>query len=171
MRLKRPMIVLILLLFVLGQIRLQAQNIYVVKNNGTQTIFSLSNLRKIAFSPGNVSIQKVDNTTGQYALSELQYLSFSDFKTGNDIQVIQTGTADLLAYPNPATGYLNVIITSKYNKEGSICILALDGKLMQLQVTKGSGMETIDLSQLPQGIFICRYSNSKEIKTVKFIKQ
>ncbi len=159
-----------ILLFGIGLTGLQAQTMFVKQSNGTQTAYALSNVRKMTFSSGNVTVQKTDNTTGVYVLSGLSYLSFQDFTTGiNEPQMPAVNT--LLTYPNPIADMLNIDLTGTKNGEGCISILNLEGKVMQTQKTSGMGMVTFNLSQLPQGIYLCRYTNGAETTTVKIVKQ
>ena len=67
------------LLLGLGLTSLQAQTMYVKESSGTQTAYTLSNVRKMTFSGGNATVQKTDNSTGVYAMSGLKYLSFEDY--------------------------------------------------------------------------------------------
>ncbi|SDD19390.1 T9SS type A sorting domain-containing protein [Williamwhitmania taraxaci] len=169
MRHKRLKLSAVLLLG-LGLTGLQAQTMYVKQSNGTQTAYALSNVRKMTFSAGNVTVQKTDNTTGVYALSGLKYLSFQDFTNGiNEPQTAAGST--LYAYPNPVADMLTIDLTGTKNGEGHISILNLEGKVMQKQQTEGTGIVSLNLSQLPQGIYLCRYTNGTETKTVKIIKQ
>ena len=147
-----------------------AQTMYVKQSNGTQTAYTLSNVRKMTFASGNVTVQKTDNTTGVYALSGLRSLSFQDFTTGINEQQMAAGNT-LLTYPNPVADVLNIDLTGTKNGEGHISILNLEGKVMQKQQTEGTGIVSLNLSQLPQGIYLCRYTNGTETKTVKIIKQ
>ena len=80
MRQKRLKLSAVLLLG-LGLTGLQAQTMYVWESNSTQTDYALSNIRKMTFSGGNVTIQKTDNSTGVYGLSGLRYLNFTDLAT------------------------------------------------------------------------------------------
>ena len=147
-----------------------AQTMYVKQSNGTQTAYALSNVRKMTFSAGNVTVQKTDNTTVEYLLSGMKYLSFQDFTTGINEQQMAAGNT-LLTYPNPVNDVLKIDLRGTKNQGGSISILTLDGKVMQTQQTEGTGTVTLNLSQLPQGIYLCRYSSGTETKTVKIIKQ
>ena len=77
----------------------------------------------------------------------------------------------LLTYPNPVADMLNIDLTGIKNEEGRISILNIEGKVMQTQKTSGMDMLTINLSQLPPGIYLCRYTSGKETKTVKIVKK
>jgi hypothetical protein len=159
-----------LLIFIFSLSSVTAQTIYVKKSNGTQTAHALSNLRKITFSSGNVTVQKTDNTTDAYALSGLEYLSFNDFMTGLEKQ-IQASITNLITYPNPVDDVLNIDLSGSENMDGIISILSLEGKVVQKQKINDAGIVRLNLSQLPLGIYLCRYTNHIEIKTVKIIKQ
>ena len=159
-----------ILLLGLGLTGLQAQTMYVKQSSGTQTAYALSNIQKMTFSSGNVTVQKTDNTTGVYALSGLKYLSFQVFTTGiNEPQMAAGNT--LLTYPNPVADLLTIDLTGTKNGKGRISILNLEGKVMQTQKTSGMSIVTLNLSQLPQGVYLCRYTNGAETKTVKIIKK
>jgi hypothetical protein len=153
-----------------GLTGLQAQTIYIKQNTGTQTAYALSSLRKMTFSGGNATIHKTDNTTAVYALSGLRYLNFTDLTTGIAKSAKQFGHSNLFIYPNPVTDVLNIDLTG-VTGEGTISIFTLEGKVMQTQNTSGNRLTTMILSHLPKGIYLCRYSNATEIKTVKIIKQ
>ncbi len=113
-----------LLLLGLGLTGLQAQTMYVKQSSGTQTAYALSNVRKMTFASGNVTVQKTDNTTGVYALSGMKYLSFIDFTTGiNEPQMAAGNT--LLTYPSPVADMLTIDLTGKANEVGIISILSL----------------------------------------------
>jgi hypothetical protein len=154
----------------LGLTGLQAQTMYVKENSGTQTAYSLSSIRKMTFSGGNAIIQKTDNSSGFYALSGLSYLNFTDLTTGITEPTAQLGHSNLITYPNPVTDVLNVDLTG-VTGEGAISILTIEGKVVQSQSTNGNSMVKINLSHLSQGIYLCRYSSTVEIKTVRIIKQ
>ena len=168
MRHKRLKLSAVLLLG-LGLTGLQAQTMYVKESSGTQTAYTLSSIRKMTFSGGNATVQKTDNSTGVYAMSGLRYLSFEDY-TASIEEPIRVGNAHFSAYPNPVNDVLNIDLTG-VESEGTISILTFEGKLLQEQKTYGANMVTLNLSQLQQGIYLCRYSNATEIKTVKIIKQ
>lgn len=147
-----------------------AQTMYVNKSNGTQTAYTLNDLRKITFSSGNVTVHKTDNTTGVFALSELNYLSLKDFTTGLEKKVY-VSIANLITYPNPVNDVLNINLSGSENMDGSISIISLEGKVIQKQKINDASIVRLNLSQLPHGIYLCRYTNVIEVKTVKIIKQ
>ena len=159
-----------ILLLGLGLTGIQAQTMYVKEKSGTQTAYTLSSIRKMTFSGGNATVQKTDNSTGIYSLSGLSYLNFTDLTTGITEPTAQLGQSNLITYPNPVIDMLNIDLTG-VTGEGTISILTLEGKVIQTQNISGNSLATFSLSRLSKGIYICRYSSTSEIKTVKIIKQ
>lgn len=155
------------LLLGLGLTSLQAQTMYVKESSGTQTAYTLSSVRKMTFSGGNAIVHKTDNSTDNYAMSGLKHLIFKDI-TGLE-EPIELGNNNLIIYPNPVNDVLNIDL-SGVAAGGTISILTLEGKVLQEQKTDGANTVTLNLVQLPQGIYLCRYVSTKEIKTVKIIK-
>lgn len=167
---QKPLKLSALLLLGLGLTGLQAQTMYVTEKSGTQTAYALSSIRKMTFSGGNATIQKTDNSTGVYAISGLSYLNFTDLSTGITESTMQLGVSNLITYPNPVKELLNIDL-SNLPAEGTISILTLDGKMIQTLNINGNSLITLNISNLVQGIYLCRYSNAEVIKTVKIIKQ
>ncbi len=160
---KRLLLVLLLSMF---WCFLTAQNIYVKENAGNQTAYELGELRNITFSGGDIVFQKTDNTTTNYALSELRYLNF--YET-SDVQEQLLEDGNIVVYPNPVSDYLTVDLKGVSSK-GSISIVSLDGKLFYEQQVDKDKTIILDLNKLSQGIYLCRYESEKEVKTVKIIK-
>lgn len=169
MKHKRLKLVAVLLLG-LGLTSLQAQNMYVRESNNTQTVYALSNIQKITFSSGDLTIVKADNSSQSYALNSLQYLNFTDLSTDIEEQK-DFDSKSLLAYPNPVSNELTIDLSGMKSLNGTLRILNIEGKVMKTQVVSSSTIVMFDMSQLPMGIYFCQYNNGIEIKTVKIIKQ
>ena len=169
MRQKRLKLSAVLLLG-LGLTGLQAQTMYVKESSGTETAYTLSTIQKMSFSSGNLTITKTDNSSGVYALSYLRYLNFSDIST--DLQEdLSVQNQMLKVYPNPVGDILNIDLTGMSEAEGTLSILNFEGKTVLSRQVNNEGVLSLDISSLPTGIYLCRYSNATEIKTVKIIKQ
>jgi len=158
-----------IILLGLGLTKMHAQTMYVKEKNGTQTVHTLSNIKSLTFSDENIKVQKTDNSIAVYALSELRYLNFEDITLGLEEQIELINTP-LITYPNPLVDVLNIELTGHLG-EGTISILTFEGKVLHEEKTAGAKTITINLSQLPRGIYLCQYANEKEIKTVTILKQ
>lgn len=169
-KMKYKRLILSALLLGIGLTGLQAQTMYLQKANGTQTAYAISNVRKMTFSGGGVIVEKTDNSTGVYPLNGLRYLGFTDLLTSVNEQFMQSANACFITYPNPVNELLNIDLTCEAS-EGTIRILSLEGKVLQIQKTGVQSIVTLNLSQLPEGIYLCSYANEKNIRTVKIIKK
>lgn len=168
MRHKRLKLSAVLLLG-LGLTGLQAQTMYVKESSGTQTAYTLSNIQKMSFSSGNLTVTKTDNSSGVYALSDLRCLNFN---ITTDLQEdLSVKSQQLKVYPNPVGDILNINLTGKSETEGTLSILNFEGKTLVTRKVSNEGVLSLDISHLPTGIYLCRYSNATENKTVKIIKQ
>ncbi len=147
----------------------KAQTLYVNQSSGTQTDYSLNNIQKITFSSNTLTVTKADNSSEDYSLDALQYLSFTDYmgNTTTEVEAISKETISMKLYPNPVGSELNI----KLPEAGTVKILSLDGKILLMQQVNTAGITTLNVDQLKIGIYVCLYSNGKETKTLKFIKQ
>ncbi len=158
------------LLLGLGLTGLQAQTMYVKEISGTQTAYTLSNIQKMSFSSGNLTVTKADNSSEVYTLSDLRYLNFSDIPTDlREVLLVQNQM--LKMYPNPVNDILNIDLAGMSEAEGKLSLLNFEGKTMLTRQVSNEGVLLLDITHLPAGIYFCRYSNANEIKTVKIIKQ
>lgn len=161
----------VLLLLGLGLTGLKAQTMYVKENNGMQNSCELNSLRKLTFSDGNATIHKNDNSSNVYSLDGLSYISFINYSTDIKEQQLQNCKISLIAYPNPVTDILNIELKGFENENGIINILSIEGRILLTQRIKKHGILSINLSNFPKGIYLCRYVNGLETKVEKIIKK
>ena len=159
-----------LLLLGLGLTSVQAQTMYLKENIGTQTDYSLSNIQKMTFSGGNVSIAKTDNSTVSFTLGDISYISFTDLVTSVEAQMGSMKHSNLAAYPNPVSEVLSIDLSSLKNKQGTLSILSLEGSTVLTQPTQGGETAILNLRALVKGIYLCQFMNENETKTIKIIK-
>jgi len=159
-----------LLLIGVGLPRLHAQSMFVKLNDGSQTAYRIDEIRTWTFSPGELTITKMDNSDDKYALRNLRYISFFDYATGlSDFLISNSVTFNI--YPNPVENVLKVDLTGSVGNKSRINIFSIDSRLVQNIQLTDSGTNLIDVSHLPRGIYLCRYINGEEIKTIKINKQ
>ena len=158
--------ILVFGIFALYVLPVSAQSLYVRNTNETQSVYSLSTISKITFSGGNVIVHKTDNSTVTHAISEIRYMSFSDYV---DIFMPREQEDVLTVYPNPASNLLNINLPSD-KLGGELHVLSLDGKTLMSHKLVDS-QTAIDINSLPQGVYFCRYIFGTHSETVKIIKQ
>jgi len=159
----------VVLLFGLGLTGLHAQTLYVKENSGTQTAYPLNNIKKMSFPSGNLIVSNT-GSSGTYPLSSVRYVNFVDLSTGIPSAEKPNGTMRL--YPNPVDEIYTVELATAGSKNGIIAILSLDGKVLHTQTLKlKTNIEQVNVSNLPQGFYLCRVNTGKTIETTKFFKR
>lgn len=159
----------VLLLMVLGLSGLHAQTMYVRQTSGTQTSYSLSNIKKMNFSSGNIIVNKTTGTPDTYALSGIRYLNFQDLT--NNINALDKQEGAIQLYPNPVVNFLNIEGFQTLNQSYVIEILSIDGREIYKEKINGQNKSCqINVSVLPQGMYFCKINNGITTKTMKFIK-
>lgn len=130
------------------------------------------------------SIDAVNSVTGNsYSYDDVNPLSGisyyrlkifdkdAKFKYSPVIAVKQKVNKLVEVYPNPASNTITVF-HEKVSGESSIKIISTDGKeLLNQNIIPGVDFNTINISQLPKGVYLLKYQNEKIITTQKIIKQ
>ena len=157
------------LLLGLGLTGLQAQTMYVRQTSGTQTAYSLSNIKKMGFSSGNIIVNKNTGTPDTYALSGIRYLNFQDLTS--NITAVEKRESAIRLYPNPVIDFFNIEVSQSLSQSYVIEILSFDGRTVYKEKINGKNKGyQINVSVLPQGIYFCKMNNGITTETIKFIK-
>lgn len=160
----------ILLCLCMGLGPIQAQTLYVAHTSGWQFSYPISDIHKITFVNGIINILKMDSSLAEFSPIQTRHLSFKDYIAIPDLPDLPENQV-FTVYPNPFHEHLNLEMHGNKSYFGSIAILTLDGRLILEQRTRDMSTVQLNLSQLPPGIFLCRYTNGIESKTLKIIKQ
>ena len=159
-------------LFFLGLTSLKAQNsLYVKETSNTQTIYGLSNVEKLTFNAGDMTVHENSGNTDIYSLSGIRYLSFSDF--GTKISKNTKKLSHVLLFPNPVKDELSVIIELSGTGNLKVDIINIQGKIVNQRVfnkTNGKIHETIDITEISDGLYLCRLQYGNQYENIKFIK-
>ena len=158
-----------LLLLGLGLTGLQAQTMYVKENSGTQTAYALSNIKKMNFSSGNITVSTTTGNPVTYSLSGIRYLNFVDL---GSIPLADKPNETFQIYPNHVIDLLNIKLSDMRNQSGVIEILSMEGKVVYSQaINSNTNVYQINVTSLLQGIYLCKINNGIRIETIKFYKQ
>lgn len=89
------------------------------------------------------------------------------------IEGSQLSTSTFSIYPNPSSGKINVLYSSKFSNSGTFLrITDLQGKLIhkeQLTNLSGSADLIINLENRPAGMYVAEVVSTKEVKRLSFI--
>ena len=148
---------------------MQAQTMYVRPVLGSQTSYPVADIQKLTFDNGNMLVTNNAGASGSFALSGLRYVSFTDFNLGTTNPELATNK--FYAYPNPANHILNISGSNTIQPVDNIQILSLEGRLLMQQKPANTTAPQVDISALPQGMYLCKITNGNQQQTLKFLKQ
>ncbi len=154
----------------IGMGSVHGQAIHITLNNGNHTEYALSNIQKLTFSGGAMQVVRSNHDVASFPLADLQLVHFTQEVTGvansnNPLNRMLT------AYPNPVSHMLTISLTGIHYENGSIALYSMDGRMIQRINISQQELLTIDMSHLPNGIYICRFHSNIEAKTIKIVKQ
>ena len=141
---------LISLLLLCGVLYVNAQTeVTVMETNGASTTLVVSDLGKIYFSSERMYIDAGDGTVSDFAVSDIQKMTFNSLYTGINQQEHQSA---VLIYPNPATNYIRIATDEPQTLH--VRLYALTGQL--LSDTYCQPNEEVNISDLPSGIYFVK---------------
>ena len=156
-----------ILFFMFSLINTRGQELYVTEKKNNQDVYNFNELNKLSFSAGNIFVSLTDNSSENYALSDLRCLSFTDLGIGtNSISQKTTGNTIEL-FPNPVKDILHVKLTGSENKKTKLEIFSVDGKkVYSRELNPNLKTHQISLPVFTKGVYVCKIKN----RTIKFIK-
>jgi hypothetical protein len=138
----------------------KAQSIYFNFTNGTNTSYNLDNVRKITFDNDLMNLHLWDGSIYAWNVSTIGYYQYEQTNLNIQECLNDANSMDVSVFPNPTSSSFNVrfnllkediISISLFDMLGNVISEKKIGKLVS-----GQYQETFDLTNLYQGIFICR---------------
>lgn len=129
---------------------LQAQNMVLRLQGGTDQTIPLSNLQKITFSNSNLVLNYVTGTTQSYGFSSLEKLFFSPYTS---LKPSSTPKADILYNATDNQVHFRNLPEGRY----PVSVYRLDGVAVLNTVI--SNNESVDMSGYPASIYLIRINN------------
>lgn len=85
------------------------------------------------------------------------------------VTATETSSINIKVYPNPASEYINVETEGNGDE---VSLIDMSGRIISKAVDNGQGKITFDISSLPEGYYLVRYTDaSGKNVTKKFVKQ
>ncbi len=141
--------------------------------SGNMSSYVLSSISKQTFESGKLVSSFSDGTsTVETTLTELSKVTFAT-STPTEL-ASDVSTTNYSLYPMPVQDELNLSFDAKTAASATLQILTLDGRtILSTKQTIHSGSNTLNLSvsDLPQGLYICRLSYGNEHYTQQIIKK
>jgi uncharacterized alpha/beta hydrolase family protein len=133
----------------------------IYSNNGGSAInFTANNLPQ-----GNYYLEiygiPIANTIGQYNFSLTSTtLSTENFELANTIQIYPNPTSSKVSFDNSISNFEKVSVANSLGQEVS-----------KSSFSSFISNQEVDMSKLPTGVYMLKFSNQKETKTIKVIKE
>jgi hypothetical protein len=144
---------------------------YVKEKSGTKTPFAIRDIQKLNFSGGNLIISNLNDNPASFAFANIRYVNFTDLPTGVDPSEKQKPEF-LLLFPNPVRDILTVNYKSS-GKSLQIEVMTPDGKTVyrkMIHMQSGINQADMNVSSLPDGLYLCRIVDGKTVLVNKFFK-
>jgi hypothetical protein len=115
-----------------------------------------------------------EGQNGQYTLLYTDQNGCSTFSLVTNIITITTigfeenEAFDVNMYPNPTDGLLNMELSTQVDL---MLVVTLSGQVVQTQQQLISGIQTIDLSDLPDGVYLIQLVKDDQVVNRRIIKQ
>ncbi len=159
----------LLLLFSMVNFNVQAQNMYMRPTTGTFSTFPIESIGKLTFNNGNLLVTNSTGPNASFAIADLRYLTFN--AALSTTEQVPKSARSFYAYPNPVSNFLNLSTADSSVLVGSIQVISVEGRLLLQQNEQPSSSKTIDVSALPQGLYLCKVTSGNLTQTIKFLKQ
>jgi hypothetical protein len=154
--------------------KLEAQSIHFNYSDGTSAAYNLIDVRKITFDADLMNLQLWDGSVYSWNVSTIGEYQYTDTTLGVQELLKNANEWNVAIFPNPLSSALYV----KYNlpKEDTINIALYDlqGKLiLENKIGKqlhGLHEVKLDLTNFPNGTYLCRISAEYQSVTKTIIK-
>jgi hypothetical protein len=151
-----------------------AQSIHFNYTDGTNASYNLEDVRKVTFDADLMNLHLWDGTVYAWNASTIGHYQY-DESTINVQEWLNNANAwEVVIFPNPTSTNLNVRYNLPKEDEITIALFDMQGKLiLQKNLGKqvsGEQQQTLDLSNLPKGKFLCRIDGQHQSVTKTVIK-
>jgi hypothetical protein len=175
MKLRFAKLSLLSLIFVSISTSVKAQSVYFNYTDGTNAAYNLADVRKITFVSDEMKLQLLDGSVYSWNVSSIGHYQYDENSIGIDELLNKANAWQVSVFPNPATNLLNVRYSLPTEDKMLISVFDLQGKLL-LEINagnraKGEHEESLDLSKLPGGQYVCSISGQTNTISKNIIKQ
>lgn len=169
---KLLLLFLFTLIFAAG---LQAQNIYFKYNDGTSASYNLKDVHKITFDADVMNLHLWNGSIYAWNVSTIGHYRYNELLLNVQEWLNHANAWELMVFPNPTSTTLNVCFSLSKEEAITIGLYDMEGKLiMEKNLGKKfpfEHKETLDISSVPEGTYMCRISGQHQSVSKKIIKK
>jgi hypothetical protein len=135
------------------------------------TVSTTSTAYITALTASTTYYAHVRDSCGATALSAWVTIPFTTLGTTSIYTLQQEATPmSITAYPNPVNNQLTIAITGNTSVNAHLLLTDITGKTLKNITTTGSST-IVDVAELPTGLYLIKYTDGTNNKTVKISKQ
>lgn len=166
--------ILILILITFKSV-LSSQNIYIDFTNNTNTSYSLSDVKKITYTGDVMNLHFNDGSLFNCNVSTINHFEFDQIPLSINSQSKNSNLLEFNIYPNPVYDSLHFSFSLIEDDYIGFDILDMQGKTIiasQPIIYKiGKNQDTIDISILKPGIYVCCLKREERYFSKRIIKK
>ena len=161
----------ITMLFAVG---LRAQSIHFNYTDGTNASYNLEDVRKITFDANLMNLHLLDGSVYGWNVSTIGDYQYNESSLNVQEWLNSANAWEVVIFPNPTSTNLNLRYNLPKDDEITIALFDMQGKLilqksLGIQVS-GEQKQTLDVSNLPEGSYVCRIKGQHQTVTKTIIK-
>ena len=152
-----------------------SQKIHFNYTDSTKSSYGLEDVRKITFEGDVMNLHLLDGSLYAWNVSTIGHYEYEETALNTQELLDKANAWNLSVFPNPASTNMNVSFNLPKADEMSITLYDLQGKVVLEKKlgTKAMGeyQEVLNISALPNGIYVCRISGVHNSITKQIIKK
>jgi len=152
-----------------------SQKIHFNYTDSTKSSYGLEDVRKITFEGDVMNLHLLDGSLYAWNVSTIGNYEYEETPLNTQELLNKANAWDLSVFPNPTSTNLNVSFNLPKADEMSIALYDLQGKVVLEKKlgTKAMGkyQEVLNISALPNGVYVCRISGVHNSITKQIIKK
>jgi hypothetical protein len=153
---------------------LRAQSIHFNYSDGTNASYNLVDVRKVTFDADLMNLHLLDGTVFAWNVSTIGYYQYDESSLNVQDWLNNANKWEVLIFPNPTCTDLNVYYNLTKEDDITIALYDMQGKLiLKKNIGKqlvGEQQQTLDVSHLPNGTYMCRIEGLHQSVTKTVIK-
>lgn len=161
----------ITILFAVG---LRAQSIHFNYTDGTNASYNLEDVRKITFDSDLMNLHLLDGSVYGWNVSTIGDYQYNESSLYVQEWLNSANAWEVVIFPNPTSTNLNLRYNLPKDDEITIALFEMQGKLiLQKSLGKqvsGEQQQTLDVSNLKEGSYVCRIKGQHQTVTKTVIK-
>ena len=167
---KKRILILSLILFV-AVVNTKAQSIFVYFTDGTSLSSPLSEVQKINFNGAEMQMHKTDGVILSWPIQDIKKYTYEEVTT--QVSDVKTENFNVLIYPNPSNGNLNIEYTLDKADFVNISLISINGSFSKsiLSAKEEQGKHNININdlQLQAGTYFVKVQSNNTTSVKKII--